>query len=133
MPHILFAHEKLLWLLLLVPLLLLFVLGSPDLGLIFSTYVGYWLMGIALLAVGMAASLFTSSVTVAFIWGVLVCALLTIPDQLANVLPRSVFARAVLQDLSFGKQFEGFGNGSFKLFGGLFKKKKKREIIKCAG
>ena len=49
-------------------------LGDPDWGVIGTTYLGYWLAGVALIAIGMFASSLSGSATVAFILGALFCA-----------------------------------------------------------
>ena len=61
-------------------------LGRPDPGLMMTTYFGYWLMGSALLAVAMVASLLTENLTVAFILGALFCGLFVFLEQAGAIL-----------------------------------------------
>ncbi|MFH2002535.1 MAG: Gldg family protein [Planctomycetota bacterium] len=67
--------------------LILMHLGDPDLGLIFATYLGYWLMGAAFIATGMFASSLTNNLTVGFIFGVLFCAVFAFAQDVALVIP----------------------------------------------
>jgi len=45
-------------------------LGNPDFGLLVSTYLGYWFVGLSMIAIGMVASFLTGNLTVAFVLGV---------------------------------------------------------------
>ena len=68
-------------------------LGNPDYSLLASTYFGYWLAGSALIAAGMYASSLTRSMAVAFVLGVIFCAIPLYIDQL--MLPLSAFASGI--------------------------------------
>ncbi|MGE5757106.1 MAG: Gldg family protein [Planctomycetaceae bacterium] len=93
-------------------------LGSPDLGVMFSTYLGYWLMGAMLLAVGMVASLLSSNVTVAFILGAVFSA---VPVFLWLVgTPGERGLRYQFEELSIPEQFHDFGAGVVPLAGVVY-------------
>ena len=91
----------------------LFWLGSPDVGLMFSNYVGYWFMGAALTAVGMLASLLTRNATIGFILGALFCAALIVAGPAVGTfdpeLERSLLAFAM------GTYFADFARGIISL------------------
>lgn len=95
--------------------IILYLLGSPDLGVLFANYVGYWLMGAMLIALAMIASLLTSSVTLAFILGALFCAI----PVLFNLVGSFAGSRTgrLLDDLSVYSQFRDFGTGVIPIAG----------------
>jgi ABC-2 type transport system permease protein len=93
-------------------------LGSLDLGMLFATYVGYWLMGVLLIAVGMVASILSANVTVAFILGALFCAMPIFLGRVAEAL-KSTTQRA-FEQWSIGSQFADFGAGVITLDGVLY-------------
>ena len=51
------------------------IIGDPDWGVVTTTYLGYWLAGLALLAIGTFASSLTQSATIAFVLGALLCSI----------------------------------------------------------
>jgi ABC-2 type transport system permease protein len=95
--------------------LILRLLGNPDIGVLFATYLGYWLMGALLIAIGMVASLISSNVTVAFILGALFCAIPIFLGRLGDPLP-SVWRRQI-ESWSVPAQFQDFGTGVITLSG----------------
>jgi ABC-2 type transport system permease protein len=84
-------------------------LGSPDAGLMLSTYLGYWLMGAALLALGMLASLLTDNLTVAFIFGAVLCSIPVFLDHAGAIL--TGWMRRGAEQLSIVQQFRDLSNG----------------------
>ena len=78
----------------------LFVMGSPDLGLLVSAFVGYWLAGLALVAAGMVASAATRSPTVAYLLGLITAGVPAVIYLHSTLAPYSVPSN--LQDFSLG-------------------------------
>ena len=91
----------------------LFYLGSPDLGLMFGNYVGYWFMGAALIAVGMLASLLTRNATIGFILGALFCGALIVIGPAAGAVAPGL--ERALQAIVMGTYFEDFARGVISL------------------
>lgn len=89
--------------------LVLNLLGSPDLGVLFANYMGYWFMGVAMVAIGLVASSLSVSVTVGFILGGLFCAL-PVFLSLFTLLFSGPTGRT-LGRLSIPVQFADFGTG----------------------
>lgn len=88
-------------------------IGNPDSGVIASTYIGYWLAGIALLAAGMFASSLTRSSTIAFVLGALICSL--------PVLVGKYFSGVVgIERLGFDWNLRDFTNGLIPVSGVMY-------------
>ncbi len=90
-------------------------LGSPDVGLFLGTYFGYWMIGLAMLAVGMVASFLTGNLTVGFILGAVFNTPLVFAAA-ADSIFNPQLALAVKQ-WSIGRQFADFGRGVISLSG----------------
>lgn len=91
-------------------------LGNPDVGLFISTYIGYWFIGIAMIAIGMVASFLTDNLTVGFILGML----FNLPLALFGVadwfITNPTLAQAV-RKWSALEQFRDFERGIISLGG----------------
>lgn len=98
--------------------LVLIFLGSPDLGLMFGNYLGYWFIGAALIAVGMLASLLTANVTIAFILGALFCAFFVYIDAAAGLI--SLGLRKLVEPLGVTGHFDDFARGVITFSGLLY-------------
>lgn len=90
-------------------------LGDPDLGLMLSTYLGYFLLGAALLAAGMMASLLTSNVTVAFILGSAACLALVSVHQVGLFFEPGSAGRLYFDNFGVVPAFAPFGKGNLSL------------------
>lgn len=100
-------------------LLVLVWLGTPDFGVVVANYMGYWLVGAAMIAIGMVASFMSSSLTVAFILGLAFNAPLVFAAYADAIVPWPGAAR-VIQGLSIASRFDDFGRGLVTLSGVVF-------------
>jgi len=91
-------------------LLILKYLGTPDIGLFLCTYIGYWLVGIAMISIGMVASFLTGNLTVSYILGAICCAPF-IALQWIDTAPINAEVAGFLKSFSIAAQFELFGRG----------------------
>ena len=87
-------------------------LGSPDAGLFFCTYFGYWLVGVAMIAIGMVASFLTANLTVSYILGTLCCAPFIAFQWTDVIVPSDRFNIVqIFKSFSIAQQFDLFGRG----------------------
>ncbi|MBD3402173.1 ABC transporter [candidate division GN15 bacterium] len=93
-------------------------LGSPDLGLMFGNYLGYWLLGCALIAVGMLASLLTRNATVAFILGAAMCSFFIFVTSRQWVVSQTL--QDFLAPLGIHEPFGDFARGVVSFAGLLY-------------
>ncbi|TWU14468.1 ABC-type uncharacterized transport system [Symmachiella macrocystis] len=102
----------------------LFMLGHPDVGQLFANYLGYWCAGAALLSAGMFASILTSSTPVAFVIGAVLCAIPVFSDRIGAILPdflgRHLSASRLFQNMGLSEQLRDFGLGMIPLSGLLY-------------
>ncbi|MGH7494187.1 MAG: Gldg family protein [bacterium] len=98
--------------------LVLFWLGSPDLGLMFANYLGFWFIGAALIAIGMLASLLTGNITIAFILGAIFCAFFVLIDSVGGLF--GVGIKRFLAPLGVEGHFGDFAAGMISLSGLLY-------------
>jgi len=90
-------------------------LGEVDTGLFFCNYLGYWLISLAMIAIGMVASFLTNNLTVGFILGALFNASLAIAASSNAVFSRD-FSREI-KAFSLSERFDDFGRGVISLSG----------------
>ncbi len=84
--------------------------GHVDTGLFVANYLGYWFIGLSMLALGMVASFLTSNLTVGFILGALFNAPLAFAAMADVIVDTRAVARAISM-FSIKEQFDNFGRG----------------------
>lgn len=89
--------------------------GEIDTGLFFTNYIGYWFIGLAMIAIGMVASFLTNNLTVGFILGALFNAPLAFAFKADTIADRNI-AREI-KNFSIPERFDDFGRGVLSLSG----------------
>jgi ABC-2 type transport system permease protein len=84
--------------------------GQLDIGLVFTSYLGYWFVGLTMLAIGMVASFLTSNLTVGFILGALFNAPLAFASLADSVSPSKQLAGWIAGS-GIARPFDDFGRG----------------------
>ncbi len=84
--------------------------GQLDIGLLFTTYLGYWFVGLAMIAIGMIASFLTGNLTVGFILGALFNAPLAFASLADSVSPNQRIA-SWIASAGIARPFDDFGRG----------------------
>ncbi|QDV87747.1 Gldg family protein [Planctomycetes bacterium TBK1r] len=90
--------------------------GGLDTGLIFTTYIGYWFVGVTMIAIGMVASFLTGNLTVGFILGALFNAPLAFASLADSVVGSgdAVFGinfAELIKESGIARPFDDFGRG----------------------
>ncbi|MGI9455211.1 MAG: Gldg family protein [Aeoliella sp.] len=91
-------------------------LGSPDMGLFLCTYLGYWFLGIAMLAIGMVASFLTKNLTVGFVLGMLFNAPLALFGK-ADLIVKDPASAQLISRWGADAQLADFQRGVLSLSG----------------
>jgi ABC-2 type transport system permease protein len=97
-------------------LVFMYGLGDPDGGLFIGTYIGYWFIGLAMLAIGMVASFLTGNLTVGFILGMIFNLPLAMFGVADWIIKDPQLAQAVKR-WSAQAQFQDFERGVISLGG----------------
>lgn len=84
--------------------------GFLDTGLVFVSYVGYWFVGLSMLAIGMIASFMSGNLTVSFILGALFNAPLAFASLADSVAPSKRIAGYIAAS-GIARPFDDFGRG----------------------
>ncbi len=94
-------------------------IGDPDWGVIFSTFIGYWVAGASMIAIGMFASVLTSSSTIAFVLGAMLCAIPVFIDELPGLDTLKILVN-FREPLSIGGNLSYFALGMIPVNGMIY-------------
>jgi ABC-2 type transport system permease protein len=85
-----------------------------DVGLLATNYFGYWMIGLAMLAIGMVASFLTSNPTIAFVFGLAFNAPLALLDRIDVIVADATQAQGIAA-WGIAAHFEDFRRGVVSL------------------